>query len=162
MKINLLLIYFLFLSLFLNAQSTVFYLESFETEGSGLRYTLSHNFDAGNSYFKRGQLSNFGGMSIRSKISNLHGEYFVGVEDANGAPGSPGNAVVFINSEVIDISDYDDLLIDISIAADDRSVYEPFRFSNGDYVTLEYRIDGGVWTRALYFRNQNKSASTPL
>jgi hypothetical protein len=160
-------ILFLLVISFSGIAQTTIYQESFETNGEGLRYSRSHQFDSVSSYFKRGASASFSGSAyIPSSISgsnyfslqNPHADNDLGV-----ASGAPFDGIVTLTINPINITSFTDLVFSIDFSCKSGNIYGPRRFHwNRFYVDVDYQIDGGGWNNLMKVSNSNNSTLRPL
>jgi|GEM_PF-2263307 len=130
----------------------VFWTEDFETDGAGVRYTL----DAVDDEFNDGSSDHYGrtdGLGISGSYSGQNGIFFWAGEDIddNGGNGNNPKAVIFNSQSIAGMTD---VRISGLFA---RGSAGGGGIDQADYLRLDYRIDGGSWTPAIWFSGQSGS-----
>ncbi len=146
-----------------NAQTT-FYSESFEDT---LGWTLSHKFDDGfEDYILHDSVAKINARTNGPDftIQGADSAYVIAFEDINsgdnGSVSSGGFAELKIDS--IPISGYDSLKVWLSVAANPTSnKYDNAlnSFGNGDSMAVWASIDGGAYSRVMFFCAPDSNAS---
>ncbi|WP_435577498.1 hypothetical protein [Gilvibacter sp.] len=139
------------------------YTESFETDGSGVRYALSETqaIDAGDDdYFSRARLSDFPytGNNTVSFLGSPDGDYFFAAQDIDGVPGY-SSATQTLTITGIDITGGINLEMDVLLAEDDDATNQDW--DSGDLVTFEYQIDGGGYQNLLQIASTGATNTEP-
>jgi hypothetical protein len=122
----------------MNAQ--VFWSESFETDGAGARYTLGNvddEFDDGASDF-------YGRTDSRGNYTGQVGTFYWAGEDIDDGGGNGINPkeIIFNGASIAGMTE-------VSISGLFGS--SESGIDNADFLQLDYRIDGGAWTPAIWF-----------
>ncbi|MEL6538839.1 MAG: hypothetical protein AAFQ98_25710, partial [Bacteroidota bacterium] len=143
------------------AQTTLMQ-ESFETDGSGgTRYTLSapHQNDGGfGDYWERGTDADFSGFGLSiAPISGVDGNSYIGAEDIDAA-GISGGAVTLTFNDVV-IANFQNLSVSFLLAANEGTSFDYATRSNGDYVLVEYQVDGGGYDTLAFFSTAVNASS---
>ena len=125
---------------------TVFYTESFETDGNGTRYVTSVTefTDGSGDFFTRTDGTNIGSFY---EVSGQDGSFFFAGMDVNGEGAADSQTLTLSN---IDISGYENLSLSLLVAEDDDG-------SNQDWdedseLLIEVSIDGGEFQSLLEFQ----------
>ncbi|MEP2935404.1 MAG: hypothetical protein ABJM06_06790 [Gilvibacter sp.] len=135
-----------------DGSSALPYQESFETDGAGVRYSLSNTqfirvgFD---DYFSRVQASDLAytpASEAATFTGSPDGTYFFAAQDIDGMAGYSSDQTLTITG--IDITGGINLELDILIAEDDEGANEDWDAAN-DSVIIEYQIDGGGYQNLL-------------
>lgn len=146
--------------------ASVLFTESFETDGSGSRYSLSSphaNDGGGEDYFERGTDADFTGLGM-DKIAPIDGEdgsYYLGFEDMDAA-GISGGAVT-LDVEDISVFNHDSLKVSFLLATNTSgTVFDYATRSNGDYVLVSYSLDGAAYDTLAFFTAFSNASSQPF
>ena len=127
--------------------------ESFETDGSNIRYRVIGEHDDGeNDYFKRGTDATIAYMAA---LTGEDGSFYYGGEDTDTVDGPsagdayPGSAagecsVAFTN---VDVSVYTNLSVTIAVAA-----ARDYEYEIADRIMIESSFDGASWDTIGAFR----------
>jgi predicted extracellular nuclease len=137
---------------------TTLFVESFETDRNGTRYTTSiPEFSDGNGdFFTRTDGSNISGVY---QVLNPDGSFYFTAQDINGEGADPLQTLTFSG---IDISGFDNLSFSTLLAEDDASDGNQ-DWDNSDFVLFEYQIDGGGYNNLLAIENDGSTFnSAPL
>jgi PKD repeat protein len=123
--------------------------ESFETDGSGIRYVLNvpHANPANGSYFIRGTSAEMvaaGGLNI----GNIDGAAYIGASDLTGI--APDEEMIMTLSN-IDISGMSN--VSVVLLAGARYVTNFDQGAQRDHLILEANVDGSGWFTAGAFRS---------
>ncbi|GEQ86385.1 hypothetical protein ULMS_18930 [Patiriisocius marinistellae] len=136
------------------------YQESFETDGSGVRYITStpEGFRSGNNddYFSRAQDSDFNNYTGANEISfngSPDGIYYFAAQDIDGLTGSSGFMQTLTISG-IDITGGINLQLDVLLAEDDATEGSGQHWDGGDNLIIEYQIDGGLYQKVLAIESE--------
>ena len=117
--------------------------EDFETDGDGIRYTISNEFnDGSNDHFGRTD-----GSNVSGGYSGQNGSFFIAGEDLDDG-GGDGSAEKTILLNVIDITGYSDLKIKVLAAAGSAATSG---WDSSDYLRIEYSTDGTNFITGLQF-----------
>ncbi len=138
---------------FSNAQNVNLYLEDFESDGNNSRYFLSHqfyDFPLG-SYFGRGTLAQLN--QLPGGITGLGGSHLVGAEDLDRSASGPSNGIVSFTTRPIRVDSFAQIIFGFKLGARSANNYDFYTGSNNDWVDVDFRYDGGAWTRLMQFRN---------
>ncbi|WP_298884772.1 hypothetical protein, partial [uncultured Polaribacter sp.] len=144
--------------------------EGFETDGAGIRYTLSRaelnnqNSTFGGDWFTR----TTGGSDIENAstgpketygiVGGSEGSWFFSVQDPNGAVSGSNQESLTITG--IDIAGFENLHFDIDLAEDDQD--DGFQDWNAStHFTVEARTDGGVWQEVLRIEGTDQTDHEP-
>lgn len=130
---------------------SVIFSESFETDGSGSRYTLLEGEfnDTFSDYFTRTDGTTIGdGGGYITFDGSLDGSFFFAAQDLDGDGYSPEQTITFTG---IDISGQSNLSFSILLAEDDSNDGKE-DWDDNDYFIVEYQIDGGGYKNLLAVR----------
>jgi uncharacterized repeat protein (TIGR01451 family) len=134
------------------------FVEDFETDGLGTRYTATEMCsDGSGDFFTRTDGLNIGAFVEYFLPSN---SYWWAAMDTDGTPECtlPTQTITWTN---IDISDYSDLVFSGLFAEDDDGTNEDW--DDNDFTLVEVSIDGGGWQKVLAFENDGSQYnSEPL
>ncbi|MEO1438451.1 MAG: T9SS type A sorting domain-containing protein [Bacteroidota bacterium] len=143
------LLAFLAFPFFINAQSLM-WSEGFETDGSGgARYTVypgPNGFDDGaDDFFMRGDDATLTGLSTAP--SGEEGSFYFATEDTDDALNgdTDGCGCVRVTSNAINVAGKTLLEFRGSFAAMSLSKFENLNVGSGDYIRIQYNMDGGGW-----------------
>lgn len=137
--------------------STIF-VESFETDGNGTRYTTSvAEFSDGSSdFFIRTDGSDISGAY---EVTGADGSFFFAAQDIDGEVEDSEQTLSFSG---IDIAGFTNLSFSALFAEDDSSDGNE-DWDEPDFVTVEFQIDGGGFQDLLAFENDGSQFnSAPL
>ncbi|MEM9827992.1 MAG: PEP-CTERM sorting domain-containing protein [Planctomycetota bacterium] len=128
--------------------AAVLFLETFETDGNGTRYTTSvaEFTNDKNDFFIRTDGSN---ISLGNQFNDIEGSFFFGAQDLDGEGATLPLRLSFSG---IDISGFDTLVFSGLFAEDDAGDGEE-DWDASDFVLLEYQIDGGGFENLLAFQS---------
>lgn len=133
----------------LTAQTAEVWNESFETDGQGIRYTSSLEFNDGSSdHWGRTDGSNISNTS--GAYSNMDGTYFWAAEDVDDDGGN-GNSEQDLTVVGIDISTYTNLNFSGLFAAGNQGGVNNSEYDSTDYIRVQYQIDGGGYGDGMCF-----------
>ena len=127
--------------------ATTIFSEGFETDGNGTRYTTSvpEFTDGSGDFFTRTDGTDIG--SFYSVTGATGSFFFAGMDlDGEGA-GLP----LTLSFEDIDVSGASDLQFAVDVAEDDDGTNEDWDV--GDFVRIEYALDGGAFQPLLAFES---------
>ena len=134
------------------------FLETFETDGDGSRYTPSVPFftDGSRDYFMRTN-----GSNMRSTINYFspEGNFYLAAMDTNGAPGNASN--ITVTWEDIDIAGWGNLSLEVLAAEDDADDRQE-DWDTSSLVFFEYQIDGAGFTKVIQFASQGGNTEPGL
>ena len=131
---------------------TTLFIESFETDGNGTRYTTSiPEFSDGlGDFFARTEGSN---ISSSYQVSNPEGSFYFAAQDIDGEGADSQQTLTFLG---IDISGFDNLSFSTLLAEDDASDGNQ-DWDQPDFVLFEYQIDGGGYDNLLAIENDGST-----
>ncbi len=129
----------------------ILFIESFETDGNGTRYTTSiPEFTDGTSDFlTRTDGSNISGAY---QVLNPEGSFYFAAQDINGEGAASEQTLTFSG---INITDFTHLNFSVLLAEDDKGSDQ--NWDAGDFVKFEYQIDGGGFTNLLAIENDGNT-----
>ncbi|MCB0794751.1 MAG: lamin tail domain-containing protein [Flavobacteriales bacterium] len=137
----------------LPASAQIFWTEDFETDGSGgLRYTLGNIDDE----FNDGSSDHYGrtdGTGISGTYTGANGTFFWAGEDIDDNGGNLVNPkqIIFNSASIVGMTDV--RISGLFGEADGQN-------DVADHLQLDYRIDGGPWTPAIWFAGINNGDAT--
>jgi uncharacterized repeat protein (TIGR01451 family) len=135
----------------------VAFVEDFETDGLGIRYTASEVCSDGLfDFFTRTDGTDISPEIIFSSPSNT---YWWGAMDTDG-PSACSNEIQTLTWSGIDISEYTALWF-TGLFAEDISDHVFGDWDDDDYVFVEVNIDGGGWQKILAFENDGRPNNGP-
>ena len=143
--------------------------EGFETDGAGIRYTLSRaelnnqNSIFGGDWFTRttggSDVENAGaGAETYGIIGGSEGSWFFSVQDPNGP--TPGSNVESLTISGIDIEGFENLHLDLDLAEDDQDDGQQ-DYNASTFFSIEARIDGGAWVEVLRIEGTDQTDHEP-
>ncbi|MEM7239159.1 MAG: Ig-like domain-containing protein, partial [Pseudomonadota bacterium] len=147
----------------------VLHQEGFETDGAGIRYTLSRvefnnqNSGFGGDWFTRST----GGSDLERGdpgdetfgiTGGSEGSWFFAVQDPNGATSGPNVESLTISG--IDINGFTNLHLDMDLVEDDQD--DGLEDWNGStFFSVEARIDGGAWAEVMRIEGTDQTDHEP-
>ena len=136
-------------------EGSILFLEDFETDGLGTRYTGTGVFnDGADDYFMRTD-----GVTEASGIpafTNFGGSYFWAAEDVDSTD-NPGG-ICMLDFAGIDLASFGGIRISLDLGAGSGSAFD----SVDDFLFLQFRVDAGPWQTALSFQNNGQVYNGPL
>lgn len=145
----------LFLAVAQSLEGSILFIEDFETDGLGTRYTGTGIFSDGtDDYFTRTD-----GSTEASGIpgfSNFGGTYFWAGEDMD-ATENPG-ALCLLDFSGINLASFPSIQVSLDLGAGSGSAFD----SVDDFLLVQYRVDAGPWQTALAFQNNGQVYNGPL
>ncbi len=133
------------------SQPRVVLVESFETDGSGDRYTVSapHGTGPSGAFFLRADA--FGFSSAGTLVpTNMNGNYAMG---GNNMTTLAANSEVVVAFPSVDILGVSNINMGMRVAARNASTYDN-RNDRVDYLYAEVNVDGQGWTTVGAFRSK--------
>jgi len=129
--------------------------ESFETDGQGVRYTSSPEFNDGSSdHWGRTDGSNIGNTT--GAYTNMDGTFFWAGEDTdNAASTGNGNDEQVLTVTGINISGYTNLAFSGLFGAGNEDGPGSSKYDDLDHIIVEYQVDGGGYTNGVCFNFEN-------
>ncbi len=135
---------------------TLLFLEDFETDGNGTRYTtfdgignaLAEFSDGFSDFFTRTDSTN---INANYDVTGFGGSFFFAMMDTNGSPGTADSTETRITFAAIDITGYTNLSFSGLFAEDDDGVNQDW--DGTDFLLIEYSIDGGSFQNLMSFRS---------
>lgn len=150
-KLFLLFNFFIFFSVYLKSQTTIYTLD-FETPGA---YTTSITEFSDGSYdfFTRTDGSNIGSAYV---VGGIQGSYYFAAQDIDGDGAS---LPVYLYIDDVDISTYTNLQLKVYLAEDDDGSNQDWDAS--DYVHFDYDINNsGSFSNLLWIENDGSSTNS--
>jgi hypothetical protein len=145
----------LFLAAGLPLKGSILFLEDFETDGLGTRYSGTGVFtDGADDYFIR--TDGFTEASGIPAFTNFGGSYFWALEDVDSTD-NPGG-LSMLDFAGIDLASAGLIQFSLDLGAGGGSVFD----SVDDFVHLQFRVDTGPWQTALSFQNNGQVFNGPL
>lgn len=136
-----------------SAQATTFFVESFETDGQGIRYTASTPFNDGASdHWNRTDGSDI--SNITGAYTGFDGTFFWAAEDVNDNGGN-GNAEQTLDIAGIDITGQTSLNVSILVGAGNESDPGASNYDAADYIRVQYSVDNAGFTNGVCFGYEN-------
>ncbi|MGC9450722.1 MAG: hypothetical protein ACP5I4_04680 [Oceanipulchritudo sp.] len=136
-------------------EASILFMETFETDGLGLRYEGWGVFtDGADDYFIR--TDGFTEASGIPAFTGFGGSHFWAAEDVD-ATENPG-ALAMLDFAGIDLAGASAVSFSIDIGAGSGSAFDFI----DDFVLLQYRVDAGAWQTALAFQNNGQTYNGPL
>jgi hypothetical protein len=136
-------------------EASILFLETFETDGQGVRYTASGMFtDGADDYFIRTD-----GSTEASGIpafTGFGGSYFWAAEDIDATENTSGVAI--LDFPGISLGGLPEIQISLDLGAGSNSVFD----SVDDFIFVQFSIDSGPWETALAFQNNGQVFNGPL
>ncbi|WP_293119281.1 ExeM/NucH family extracellular endonuclease [Okeania sp. SIO1I7] len=122
---------------------TTLFVENFETDGNGTRYTTSipEFSDGAGDFFTRTDGNNIGSFY---EVLNPEGSFYFAAQDIDGEGAASQQTLTFSG---IDISGFTNLNFSTLLAEDDDGSSQDWDVP--DFVLFEYQIDGGGFTNLL-------------
>ncbi|NES01415.1 MAG: endonuclease [Okeania sp. SIO2F4] len=122
---------------------TTLFVENFETDGNGTRYTTSipEFSDGAGDFFTRTNGSNIGSFY---QVLNPEGSFYFAAQDIDGEGAASEQTLTFSG---IDIAGFTNLNFSTLLAEDDDGSNQDWDLP--DFVLFEYQIDGGGFTNLL-------------
>ena len=137
------------------AEASILFLETFETDGEGTRYTATGSFtDGSDDYFIRTD-----GSTEASGIpafTGFGGSYFWAAEDIDATENTSG--VALLDFTCIALAEFPAFTISLDLGAGSNSAFD----SVDDFILVQYSIDSGPWSTALAFQNNGQVFNGPL
>ena len=142
--------------------------EGFETQGNGVRYTLSSpEFNVQNSIFGGDWFTRSDGSNLQSTsqgaetwgVTASEGSFFFSGQDINN-PAGDGLSTKSLTITGIDIDGFENLHFQLDVAEDDQD--DGLQDWNGATdLSVEVQIDGGGFVEILSFRNTGQTDAEP-
>ncbi len=127
--------------------------ESFETDGDGVRYTASIQFNDGvNDHFQRTDGSDI--SNVTGPYTSMDGTFFWAAEDVNDNGGN-GLSPQTIDFTGINIAGLNNLVFSGLFGAGNENLPGNSHYDAADFVRVSYQIDGGGYTDGLCFGYEN-------
>jgi hypothetical protein len=127
--------------------------ESFETDGQGIRYSSSAEFNDGlHDHWGRTDGSNISNTS--GAYTNMDGTWFWAAEDTDDN-GGDGNQEQILTISGIDISTYINLQFTGLFAAGNENGPGAGAYDAADYIKVQYQVDGGGYIDGMCFSYEN-------
>jgi hypothetical protein len=140
----------------ITVQAQSIFTEDFETDGLNTRYTApdGSGSDGGEDYFDR--VSN---STTDRGYTNVQGEFYWGAQDIDDGDAA-GTAPATVLFSGIDISGQSDLEFSAFFAEERPEASSDDDIDVGDFVLVEYQIDGGGWQNLIAFQNDGSTFNT--
>ncbi|MDH5399479.1 MAG: hypothetical protein OEX02_15120, partial [Cyclobacteriaceae bacterium] len=154
-----------FLSLYTTKAQEILWIEDFETEGEGVRYTSSNQFQDGcNDHFRRTDGTD---VCISSSTcagtttyTNISGSFFWAGEDQNDAGTGDGLNEKSIVFQPLDVAGYTNFTFSGLFGAGNECGNDASSYDDPDYIHVYYQINNGAWVLALAFESESNSTLT--
>lgn len=144
-----------FLLLAQPGSAALVFMEGFETDGEGTRYTVQEGFsDGADDYFIR--TDGLTGASGIPAYTGFLGDFFWAAEDTITTDNPGGKAILEFSG--INLQGLSSFFISIDIGAGSQTAFD----SIDDFVNVDYRFDGGSWMTALSFQNDGQTSNAGL
>jgi hypothetical protein len=146
----------LLIALPLSVRGAVILQEDFETDGAGIRYTVTGGFSNGvDDYFTRVKLDN--APTALPAYAGFSGTWFWAAEDTDG-PGNPDGASGSLLFSGVELLGNNSITFSLLVGAGSQSAYD----RADDYLHVQYRFGADAWQTALAFENDGATYNSAL